>query len=151
MPDPSVLAVAPIAERNTLSPNPKRARDVRRSRHRDGDGRRGRAVVPDEIDERQKWGRRAQHADVEHRGRGHVERAEVDMAGEWPRLLYRHRCRRDRHANFVDRQRRGRELDAAGQGAGTVDVQRLGRSAGHLTQEELWSVDEAPLTVLGLD
>ena len=34
---------------------------------------------------------------------------------------------------------------------GAVDVQRLGRSAGHLTQEELWSVDEALLTVLGLD
>jgi mRNA interferase MazF len=34
---------------------------------------------------------------------------------------------------------------------GAVDTQRLGRSAGHLTQEELWSVDEALLTVLGLD
>jgi mRNA-degrading endonuclease toxin of MazEF toxin-antitoxin module len=34
---------------------------------------------------------------------------------------------------------------------GAVDAQRLGRSAGHLTQEELWSVDEALLTVLGLD
>jgi hypothetical protein len=27
----------------------------------------------------------------------------------------------------------------------------LGRSGGYLTQEELWSVDEALLTVLGLD
>ncbi len=34
---------------------------------------------------------------------------------------------------------------------GAVDVQRLGQSVSHLTQEELWSVDEALLTVLGLD
>lgn len=33
---------------------------------------------------------------------------------------------------------------------GAVDTQRLGRSVAHLTQEELWSVDEALLTVLGL-
>ena len=31
-----------------------------------------------------------------------------------------------------------------------VDVERLGRSVKHLTQEELWSVDESILTVLGL-
>jgi mRNA interferase MazF len=34
---------------------------------------------------------------------------------------------------------------------GAVDVQRLGQSVGHLSQEELWSVDEALMTVLGLD
>ena len=34
---------------------------------------------------------------------------------------------------------------------GAVDAQRLGRAVVHLTQEELWSVDEAILTVLGLD
>jgi mRNA interferase MazF len=34
---------------------------------------------------------------------------------------------------------------------GAVDVQRLGRRAGRLTTEELWSVDEALLVVLGLD
>lgn len=33
---------------------------------------------------------------------------------------------------------------------GAVDVGRLGRRAGHLTTEELWSVDEALMTVLGL-
>ena len=34
---------------------------------------------------------------------------------------------------------------------GAVDVGRLGRRAGHLSTEELWSVDEALMTVLGLD
>jgi mRNA interferase MazF len=34
---------------------------------------------------------------------------------------------------------------------GAVDVGRLGKRAGHLTIEELWSVDEALMTVLGLD
>jgi mRNA interferase MazF len=34
---------------------------------------------------------------------------------------------------------------------GAVDVSRLGRLSGQLTTEELWSVDEALLTVLGLD
>lgn len=33
---------------------------------------------------------------------------------------------------------------------GAVDVRRLGRLAGHLSPEELWGVDEALLTVLGL-
>ena len=33
---------------------------------------------------------------------------------------------------------------------GAVDVQRLGDLVGHLSTEELWSVDEALLTVLGL-
>lgn len=34
---------------------------------------------------------------------------------------------------------------------GAVDVGRLGKRAGRLTTEELWSVDEALMTVLGLD
>lgn len=34
---------------------------------------------------------------------------------------------------------------------GAVDVGRLGRLAGRLTPEELWGVDAALLTVLGLD
>lgn len=33
---------------------------------------------------------------------------------------------------------------------GAVDVQRLGRRVGRLTVEELWSVDEALATYLGL-
>ena len=33
---------------------------------------------------------------------------------------------------------------------GAVDSQRLGVLSGHLTPEELWSVDEALATVLGL-
>ena len=32
-----------------------------------------------------------------------------------------------------------------------VDTGRLGDLAGHLTREELWGVDEALMTVLGLD
>jgi mRNA interferase MazF len=34
---------------------------------------------------------------------------------------------------------------------GAVDVQRLGRHVAQLTQEEQWAVDDALLTVLGLD
>lgn len=34
---------------------------------------------------------------------------------------------------------------------GAVDVQRLGRPAGRLTAEEMWSVDEALVVILGLD
>ena len=34
---------------------------------------------------------------------------------------------------------------------GAVDVQRLGRRLGRLTASEMWAVDEALLTVLGLD
>lgn len=33
---------------------------------------------------------------------------------------------------------------------GAVDASRLGEIAGHLTPEELWGIDEALLTVLGL-
>ena len=33
---------------------------------------------------------------------------------------------------------------------GAVDTHRLGRLAGHLSPEELWGVDEALVTVLGL-
>lgn len=34
---------------------------------------------------------------------------------------------------------------------GAVDVQRLGRRVGKLTSEEMWSVDDALVVVLGLD
>lgn len=34
---------------------------------------------------------------------------------------------------------------------GAVDAQRLGRRVGRLTTEEMWSVDEALVVVLGLD
>lgn len=33
---------------------------------------------------------------------------------------------------------------------GAVDVQRLGELAGHLSREEMWGVDDALTTVLGL-
>ncbi len=34
---------------------------------------------------------------------------------------------------------------------GAVDVQRLGRRVGRLMAEEMWSVDEALVVILGLD
>ncbi len=34
---------------------------------------------------------------------------------------------------------------------GAVDAQRLGRRAGRLTPDEMWAVDDALLTVLGLN
>jgi mRNA interferase MazF len=34
---------------------------------------------------------------------------------------------------------------------GAFDVRRLGELTGHLSREELWGVDEALMTVLGLD
>ena len=34
---------------------------------------------------------------------------------------------------------------------GAVDAQRLGRRAGRLTNDEMWAVDDALLTVLGLN
>jgi len=34
---------------------------------------------------------------------------------------------------------------------GAVDAQRLGRSIGQLAADEMWAVDEALVTVLGLD
>ncbi len=34
---------------------------------------------------------------------------------------------------------------------GAVDVQRLGRRIGRLIAEEMWSVDDALVVVLGLD
>lgn len=49
------------------------------------------------------------------------------------------------------------EVDVAGditrvlvEQVGAVDVSRLGELAGHLTPEEMWGVDEALVTVLGL-
>ena len=34
---------------------------------------------------------------------------------------------------------------------GAVDVNRLGKSIGHASPEEIWGIDEGLLTVLGLD
>ena len=34
---------------------------------------------------------------------------------------------------------------------GAVDAQRLGDLVGHVTPEEMWGIDEALATVLGLD
>ena len=34
---------------------------------------------------------------------------------------------------------------------GAVDAQRLGRRVGRLTADEIWAVDDALITVLGLD
>ncbi len=51
-------------------------------------------------------------------------RPEVDLAGETTRVLVEQ--------------------------VGTVAVERLGDLAGHLSREELWGVDDALLTVLGL-
>lgn len=49
------------------------------------------------------------------------------------------------------------EIEAAGgtsrvlvEQVGAVDVRRLGELAGHLSREELWGVDDALMTVLGL-
>ena len=49
------------------------------------------------------------------------------------------------------------EIDVAGETTrvlveqiGAVDVRRLGKLCGHLSREELWGVDEALATVLGL-
>ena len=49
------------------------------------------------------------------------------------------------------------EIEVAGAAArvlveqvGAVDVRRLGGLAGHLSREELWGIDDALLTVLGL-
>lgn len=51
-------------------------------------------------------------------------RPEVDVAGETTRVLVEQ--------------------------VGAVDVQRLGDQVGHLSREELWGVDDALQTVLGL-
>ena len=49
------------------------------------------------------------------------------------------------------------EIEVGGEGTrvlveqvGAVDVRRLGSLTGHLSREELWGVDEALMTVLGL-
>jgi mRNA interferase MazF len=44
----------------------------------------------------------------------------------------------------------GGETRVLAEQLGAVDVQRLGRRAGRLTAEEMWSVDEALETILGL-
>lgn len=50
------------------------------------------------------------------------------------------------------------EIDVAGEGTrvlveqiGAVDAQRLGDLMGHVTPEEMWGIDEALVTVLGLN
>ena len=52
-------------------------------------------------------------------------RPEIDVAGERTRVLVEH--------------------------VGAVDAQRLGDLIGHVTPEEMWGIDEALATVLGLD
>lgn len=52
-------------------------------------------------------------------------RPEIDVAGERTRVLVEH--------------------------VGAVDAQRLGDLVGHVTPEEMWGIDEALATVLGLD
>jgi len=49
------------------------------------------------------------------------------------------------------------EIDVAGDATrvlveqvGAVDVRRLGALSGHLSREELWGIDDALMTVLGL-
>jgi mRNA interferase MazF len=44
----------------------------------------------------------------------------------------------------------GDETRVLAEQLGAVDVQRLGRRAGRLAVEEMWSVDEALETILGL-
>lgn len=51
-------------------------------------------------------------------------RPEIDVAGERTRVLVEH--------------------------VGAVDAQRLGDLVGHVTPEEMWGIDEALATVLGL-
>ena len=50
------------------------------------------------------------------------------------------------------------EIDVAGERTrvlveqvGAIDAQRLGDFVGHVTPEEMWGIDEALATVLGLD
>jgi mRNA interferase MazF len=52
-------------------------------------------------------------------------RPEIDVASERTRVLVEH--------------------------VGAVDAQRLGDLVGHVTPEEMWGIDEALATVLGLD
>ena len=44
----------------------------------------------------------------------------------------------------------GDETRVLAEQLGAVDVQRLGRQAGRFTAEEMWRVDEALKTILGL-
>ena len=63
-------------------------------------------------------------APTSRRARAASFRPEADIAGETSRVLVEQ--------------------------VGAVDAQRLGELAGHLTHEEIWGVDEALRTVLGL-
>ncbi|HSS12044.1 MAG TPA: type II toxin-antitoxin system PemK/MazF family toxin [Acidimicrobiales bacterium] len=93
------------------------------------------------------------------RGRGHEQRGDrygvVVQANEFlPRsvIIVAPTSRSARPASFRP------EADVAGQPTrvlveqiGAVDNRRLGQLVGHLTPEEIWGVDDALLTILGLD
>ena len=64
-------------------------------------------------------------APTSHSARAASFRPEIDIAGERTRVLVEQ--------------------------IGAVDAQRLGDLMGHLTPEEIWGIDEALATVLGLD
>jgi mRNA interferase MazF len=92
------------------------------------------------------------------KGVGHEQHGErfgvVVQAAEFlPRsvVLVAPTSRRARAASFRP------EIDVEGETTrvlveqvGAVDVRRLGELSGHLSREELWGVDQALLTVLGL-
>lgn len=63
-------------------------------------------------------------APTSRRARAASFRPEIEVAGETTRVLVEQ--------------------------VGAVDVRRLGDLAGHLSREELWGIDDALLTVLGL-
>ena len=93
------------------------------------------------------------------KGHGHEQRGErygvVVQADELlPRsvILVAPTSRSARPASFRP------EVDVAGESTrvlveqlGAVDAQRLGTRVGHLTAEEMWAIDDALATVLGLD
>lgn len=86
------------------------------------------------------------------------------MTAPWPATVASGCC------SATDRARPGREPDGGGAAAsfgpevdiegqitrvpveqvGAVDVERRSELSGHLSREELWGVDDALLTVLGL-
>ena len=64
-------------------------------------------------------------ASTSRRARAASFRPEIDIAGERTRVLVEQ--------------------------IGAIDAQRLGDLMGHVTQEEMWGIEEALATVLGLD
>jgi len=93
------------------------------------------------------------------KGVGHEQQGErygvgVQSDGMWPRsvVLVAPTSRSAKPASFRP------EVEVAGEVTrvlveqlGAVDVQRLGRRVGRLTPEQMWAVDDALTTVLGLD